>query len=103
MSADVEGARRDWELGYRRLLEVTGEPGAAEPLHRQLEAATDALRRRVGATFTLAELAAVYAGSEGWMRAALGDRPAAVAVGNLAIVEDAAFHLYSRGAVDYAP
>jgi hypothetical protein len=103
VTTDVESARRDWESGYRRLLEAAGDAVAAEPLHRQVESVTDELRRRVGATFTLAELAAAYAGAEVWIRQALGDLPAVFPVSQLAVVEDAAFHLYSRGAIDYTP
>jgi hypothetical protein len=65
---------------------------------------TEELRRRIGQTFTLAELAEAYRGAERWSRDAVADRTyGAAAPADLALVEDAAFHLYSRGAVDYTP
>ena len=62
------------------------------------------LRRRVGQWFTLAELAEAYSGAEVWSRDAVADRaPFPGWVQTLSIVEGAAFHLYSRGAIDYRP
>ena len=71
---------------------------------RQVDAVTAELRRRVGQTFTLAELAAAYAGAERWSRDAVASSaPPAGWPRTLALVEAAAFHLYARGAVDYTP
>lgn len=104
MTELVESARRDWEEGYRRLLAEARDPLAAERLHAQVDAITDELRKRVGATFTLAELATAYAGSERWTREAVSERaPAPGWPRTLALAGDAAFHLYARGAVDYEP
>jgi hypothetical protein len=104
VSEQVESARRDWEEGYRRLLAEARDPSAAERLHAQVDAVTDELRKRVGATFTLAELAGAYQRSERWTREAVSERaPAPGWPRTLAIVGDAAFHLYARGAVDYEP
>src|SRR2546430_2178706 len=61
VSVDVELARRQWEEAQRRVDAAAREPVAQERLHREIEAVSEELRRRVGATFTLAELAAVYA------------------------------------------
>jgi hypothetical protein len=58
----------------------------------------------VGGTFTLAQLARAYAGSERWAREAVSERaPAPGWPRTLALVGDAAFHLYARAAVDYEP
>ncbi len=104
MSTDLESARRDWEDGYRRLAVATRDPAAAERLHRQVDVVTDELRRRVGGTYTLAELARVYAGSDSWARHAVEERAAAPGwARTLSIVGDAAFHIYARGALDYEP
>ncbi len=104
MSAEVESARRDWEDGFRRLTAASHEPLQRERLHRQVEVITEELRRRVGGTFTLAELAQAYASSESWVRHAVEEKaPTPGWVRDLASVTDAAFHLYARGAVDYAP
>jgi hypothetical protein len=104
MAADVENARRDWADGWRRLHEEARDPQAAARLNRQVEVVTEELRRRVGSTFTLAELATAYADAERWAREAVAQRAAAPGwPQTLAFVGDAAFHLYSRGAVDYRP
>ena len=104
MGADVESARRDWEAGWRRLQDESRDPGSAERLSRQVEVVTDELRRRMGTTFTLAELADAYADSERWARETVAERaPSAGWVRTLSLVDDAAFHLYARGAVDYQP
>ena len=103
-TVDVAGARRDWADGWRRLQEESREPASAERLRQQLEVVTDELRRRVGSTFTLAELARVYADADRWARAAVADEaPAPGWPRLLSVVQDAAFHLYARGAVDYEP
>lgn len=100
----VESARRDWADGYQRFLEASRRPGAAERLHVQLDVLTGEIRRRVGGTFTLAELADEYAASESWVRHAIDERaPSPRSSLTIADSTDAAFHLYSRGAVDYAP
>ena len=103
-TVDVASARRDWADGWRRLQEESREPAAADRLRQQLEVVTDELRRRVGGTFTLAELARGYADADRWARAAVADEaPAPGWPRLLAVVQDAAFHLYARGAVDYEP
>lgn len=104
MSVDVDSARSDWEDGHRRLVAAARDPVAADRLQRQLEVVLAELRRRVGGTFTVAELAAAYPGSESWARLAIEEQAATPGwARSLAMVGDAAFHLYARGAVDYAP
>lgn len=103
-SVAVEHARQQWEEGHRRLESRVLERPVYNRLHAQVEALTDELRRRVGQTFTMAQLADVYAGAERWSReAAARGAPETGRPEDVAIVEDAAFHLYSRGAVDYVP
>lgn len=101
---DVASARREWEEGSRRLEPALRDPLRAARLHAQVDALVDELRRRLGSTFTLAELAGAYAGAERWAREVVGERaPAPGWPQTLALVEDAAFHEYARGAVDYEP
>jgi hypothetical protein len=70
----------------------------------ELDAVTAELRRRVGQTFTLAELADAYTASEAWTREAVAEsKPASGWPRRLATITEAAFYLYSRGAVDYEP
>lgn len=104
MAADVESARRDWEDAYRRLEEEARDPRREEPLRIQFEVVSDELRKRVGARFTLGELASEYSRSDAWVRGIVSERAATPGwPRTLSVVEGAAFHAYSRGAVDYAP
>jgi hypothetical protein len=104
VSIAVTAARQEWEEGNRRFEEALREPAGRERLLAQVEVVTDELRRRIGQTFTLAELADVYTEAERWVRDTVAERaPAPGWLRNLASVEDAAFHLYARGAVDYEP
>jgi hypothetical protein len=104
VSPEVESARRDWEDAYRRLLEEARDPGRADTLHRQMEVVSEELRKRLGAAYTLDELAGEYRRADAWARDAVAERAASSGwPGNLSLVEGAAFLLYSRGAVDYEP
>ncbi len=104
VNADVESARRDWEEGYRRFREAARDPTREDGLHVELEAVTDALRKRLGSTFTIHELVTEYRQADAWTRAAVAERAAARTwLATLSIVESAAFYLYSRGALDYEP
>ena len=93
----VEHARQQWEEGQRRLQSHADDRALFHQLQAQVRAVVDERNRRVGQTFTLAELADAYRESDRWIHEVLG--PAR----QLTIVQDAAFHLYARGAVDYAP
>jgi hypothetical protein len=104
MPIALEQTRVEWERGYRRLQEEMRESPRGEAILAELEAVTAELRRRVGQTFTLAELAGAYRSAEAWTRGAVEDiEPATGWPRRLAAVTDAAFHVYSRGAVDYEP
>jgi hypothetical protein len=100
----LEATRHEWEEGYRRLEAASGDRQRYARLLAELELVLDELRRRVGQTFTLDELAAVYAGADRWVQDAVAERePAPGWPARLTTVQDAAFHVYSRGAVDYRP
>ena len=103
MSADLESARLEWEHAYRDLAEVARDPVLEERARMQLDAVTTELRRRVGGTFTLRELADEYVVADGWARDVLADQAVPGWPRTLTLVEGAAFHLYARGAVDYTP
>ncbi len=104
VTADVESARRDWEDGYHRFQDAARDPAREDGLHVELEAVTDALRKRLGSTFTIRELATEYRQADAWTRAAVAERAVARTwPATLSIVESAAFYLYSRGALDYEP
>lgn len=102
--AEVASARGEWEEGHRRLHEEASQDPRPERLLAQVDAVTAELRRRVGGTFTLAELATAYAGAERWSRSVVSEQtPAPGWPRTLSLVEAAAFHEYARGAQDYEP
>jgi hypothetical protein len=102
--SQIEVARQEWEEGSRRL-EAAREDG---PRYRQLlellELVLDELRKRIGQTYTLAELAAAFGRSESWAREVLEERASQPGwPRDLTLVVAAAFDAYQRGAVDYEP
>jgi hypothetical protein len=100
----LDVVRSEWEDGYRRFQDLSRDRLVADRLGLQLEVVTDELRKRIGQTFTLDQLAAAYQNADDWARAAVSERAATPGwPRTLAIVLDAAFHLYQRGAVDYMP
>jgi hypothetical protein len=104
MPLALEHTRREWEDGHRRLETEVREPQSGAPELVELDAILAAVRRRVGQTFTLAELADAYTTAERWSREAVAEtEPAAGWTRRLATLTEAAFYLYSRGAVDYEP
>lgn len=103
MSAELESARLEWEHAYRDLAEIARDPSFDERVRAQLDALTTELRRRVGGTFTLRELADAYSVADVWARDVLSEQAVPGWARTFPLVEGAAFHLYARGAVDYTP
>jgi hypothetical protein len=104
MATQTETVRREWAEGHRRFEALARDPVAGPRVLAQLEVVTDELRKRVGQTFTLDELAAVYKTAERWSRDVISEHaPTPGWPRTVSIVEDAAFHRYQRGAVDYVP
>ena len=97
-------ARQHWEEGRRRIERLRADPEAYARVSAQVELVAAELRRRVGLTFTLAELAGMYDGADDWARDVLDDaRDEDAPPPETAAATDAALHLYARGASDYAP
>jgi len=96
----VEHARQQWEEGHRRLQSHASDHALYNRLHKEVDSVVNELNRRLGQTFTLAELAAAYRDADRWLPEVVG--PGAGAA-DLAVVQDAAFHIHARGAVDYVP
>ena len=105
VATSVELARQQWAEGHRRLVESQeGGPGLYARLLEQVEIVTGELRRRIGKSFALAELADVYRTADRWSHGAVAERSSGAAwTRSLSTATDAAFHLYSRGARDYRP
>jgi hypothetical protein len=100
----VDLARQQWGEGYRCVEAQTAEPRLHRRLLDQIEAVTAELRRRLGAPFTLAQLADLYADSDRWSVDAIAERDGKPGWARSAsTAADAAFHLYSRAARDYDP
>ena len=102
-AVDLDLVRQQWREGSRRVEQARAEPLRHARLQRQVDLVNAELRRRVGQTFTLQELAGAYARADDWARALLeearDDEPSPEA----ATATDAAFHHYARLAMDYAP
>jgi hypothetical protein len=101
---DVQLARQHWEDGRRRVERARSDPSSYARLHAQVDLVAGELRKRVGQTFTLEELAAAYDQADDWARQLLYDaRDEDAPPPETSTVTDAAFHRYARGARDYAP
>ena len=100
MAYPLDNALFQWESGKRRLDEIEA-PRERRMADRVVEAVRDELRRRIGPTFSAAELAALYGEGTDWcQQVAIEVAPAmeeeAQSLG------DAGFWLYLRGATDFA-
>lgn len=103
MTDSLELVRHEWADGSRRLEEERGDRTRYRRLLDQVGVVNDELRRRVGGTFSLAELAAAYRDADTWARQAVADRaPGPAWPRDLSLVLAAAFYAYQRGATDYA-
>jgi hypothetical protein len=104
VAVGLETARREWREASAGLEDARDDRVRYRRLLEQLEVVHDELRRRVGQTFTLAELASAYDAAEQWAREAVELRaPSPGWPRDLTLVLGAAFDRYQRGAVDYKP
>jgi hypothetical protein len=103
VSYSVESAVLQWEEGYRRLDSSRSDPLAHRALGRAVVAVEDELRRRLGSTFSIRELAALYREDSDWGLALTVDTlPDRSELWDGSTVVDAAFYLYMREAADFA-
>ena len=103
-AVDVQLARQHWEDGRGRIEQARSDVSAYARLNAQVELVATELRKRVGQTFTLEELAVAYDRAEDWARDLLHEaRDEDAPPPETPIVTDAAFHRYARGARDYVP
>jgi len=102
--ATLEATRHEWEAANRRFEAAARDRQLDDRFHADLDVVLAELRKRVGQTFTLDELAAAYGGADRWVQEAVAEsEPAPGWPGRLTVVQGAAFHRYSRGAVNYRP
>ena len=100
----VTTARLEWEEGHRSFESEVRDPGRAAVLYGQRDVVLEELRRRAGSTFTLADLLAVYVESERWLSEVIEERaPSRGWATTASVAGDAAFHVFSRQALDYTP
>lgn len=103
MGFPVENAVFQWEDGYRSLQAARSEPRAYAVLGRVVMAVHDELRKRLGSSFSIAELAELYREGADWaLDLAIGTAPVDGPLPDTATAVDAAFHLYMREATDFA-
>jgi hypothetical protein len=100
----IEVARHEWEDGSRRLEAARDEGRRYQQLLDLLELVLGELRKRMGQTYTLAELTAEYGQAERWAHEVLEQRATEASwPRELTVVVAAAFDAYQRGAIDYEP
>ncbi len=98
MTYPLENALFQWEEGLRALRAIE-DPRERRQADRIVAATQDELRRRIGPTFSAAELAELYGRGTDWcLQVAMDIAPA----GDSRSLVDAAFWLYLRGATDFA-
>jgi hypothetical protein len=102
MSVDL--ARQHWEEGNRRIERESADRTLHARLLGQIEIVLEELRRRVGGSYTLSELAREYQEAERWAHHAISETaPPPGWARWVSAATDAAFHRYARGAQNYRP
>jgi len=102
VAVDATLVQQEWEEGNRALEAEREDRRRYDRLLEQVEVVNDELRKRVGQTYTVDELATAYRGAERWAREAVEERaPSPGWPRDLTLVLAAAFYTYQRGAVDY--
>jgi hypothetical protein len=98
-------ARQQWAEGHRRVGESRSrEPQLHARLLAQIEIVTAELKRRIGNSFTMDELADAYSRADRWPQEAIEERGSRRGwIASATTASDAAFHVYSRSARDYTP
>ena len=102
-SPEVENAVLQWEEGYRRLEDARSEPAIYRALGRSVVAVQNELRKRLGSTFSVSELVALYREGSDWtLDFAMRARAEDLRRWDPSTATDAAFYLYMREAADFA-
>jgi hypothetical protein len=96
----VENALFQWEDGWRAL-QAIDDPRSRRLADRVVDAIREELRRRIGPTFTAAQLADLYGRGTDWCQQVAIDVAPAIEA-DAQTLGDAAFWLYLRGATDFA-
>ena len=102
MDPRLESALLQWEEGHRALESARSDARAYRALGRAVVAVQDELRKRLGSTFSIAELAALYGDHLDWAEELAMARAGEARLSETSTVVDAAFYLYMREAADFA-
>lgn len=97
MHPALDNAMFQWQEGEQRLRAM--RPGERVQLESALQAVLEEIRRRLGSSFHVAELAELYAAGTDWAEDVAGRRGASL---DAVLVVDAAFARYAHEAADYA-
>jgi hypothetical protein len=101
MRYPLENALFQWEEGWRVLQDLPTDAATRRRADQVVGAVREGLRRRIGSTFTAAELADLYGRGTDWcLEEAFEAAPGLEA--DSQSLADAAFWLYLRGASDFA-
>lgn len=100
MAYPLENALFQWEEG-RRTLQAIEDPRQRRLADRVVDAIREELRRRIGPTFSAAELADLYGQGTDWAQQVAIDVAPAIE-SEAQSLADAAFWDYLRGATDFA-
>ena len=100
MGYPLENALFQWEEGMRALRAIEA-PRERRQADRVVGAIQDELRRRIGPTFSSADLAELYGRGTDWCLQVAADAVPELASDPRSLA-DAAFWLYLRGATDFA-
>lgn len=96
----LASARFSWDEGMERLAQPA-PPAVVAGRRRIMAAVHDELRRRLGMTFSLVDLARVYDAAPGWyLDLAARTAPKVPDAWDPAVTLDAAFAVYARQASD---
>ncbi len=101
MSYPLENALFQWEEGLRALRAID-DPAERRRADRVVAAIQDELRRRIGPTFTAAELAELLRQGNRLVRAGRARDASHRLQSDPQSLADAAFWIYLRGATDFA-
>jgi hypothetical protein len=96
-------ARVEWAEGDRRLAQLDLPRAQLETVRRVVDELVWELTRRLGQTFTMAELSDVYGESAAWCLEIVQRTTDLLIAQDLSLVQQAAFARFARGAVDYRP
>lgn len=102
----IDSARHQWADAAARLRDEASDGERYRQLCELADSVVAELRRRVGQRYTVGELARAHAAADDWVRELVVDAvgpESRVTVRDAALVQDAAFAIYARGALDWRP